>query len=212
MVRVVIADDHPLFTFGVKQWLTACGNVEVLGEAADFAEIREMLQTMEIDILITDLVMPSKRGPDGLAMLSAIRARWPQMKVIVLTTLENIGILASVRDFGVNGILNKCDDICELPAAVGAVSRGGYYFGQAVARRMAQMGPVTKPRNIQAKLSPRELEVVRLYAGGMTMNEIARHLCRAANTISTQKCNAMRKLGISNDADLFHYAMEHGIR
>ncbi|SDC89661.1 two component transcriptional regulator, LuxR family [Cupriavidus sp. YR651] len=211
-IRVILADDHPLIIFGVKQTLATMMGVEVVAEASNSRQLMEKLETVPTDVLITDFSMPMENSPDGLVMLNAIRVKQPGVKVLVLTMLENPGLLVSMRDSGVRGILNKRDDISELPAAVLAAYQGRTFFGTAVRREIEQAESGVVSSNPERSLSPRELEVVRLYVNGMTMTEVARHLHRSVNTVSTQKGSAMRKLGLSSDAALFDYAVEHGMR
>ncbi|SDC97650.1 two component transcriptional regulator, LuxR family [Cupriavidus sp. YR651] len=211
-VQVILADDHPLIIFGVKQTLVGTKGVEVVAEASTPRQLMEKLVTVPCDVLITDFSMPADDGPDGLVMLNAIRIKYPGVRVIVLTMLENPGLLVSMRDAGVRGILNKRDDIPELPVALVATHQGRTYFGSSVRREIARVESGAIARSLERTLSPRELEVVRLYVNGMTMTEVARHLHRSVNTVSTQKGSAMRKLGLTSDAELFDYAVEHGMR
>lgn len=211
-IRLIVADDHPLIIFAVKQLFAATAGVEVVAEASNPTELNEKLRTVGCDVLITDFAMPSDRDPDGLLMLDALRMKHPSVKVIVLTMLGNAGLFASILNRGVSGLLSKRDDIRELPAAVQVVFRGGCHVGRRVKCEMALQLNNGSGRTDHRPLSPKELEVVRHFMSGMTINQIAEHLHRAPNTVSTQKRSAMVKLCLATDLELFDYALKHGMR
>ncbi len=211
-IRVMLADDHPLIILGVRHTLSTELGISVVAEAAEPKGLMERLQTVGCDVLVTDFSMPSRHAPDGLVMLNAIRTKYPQVRVVVLTMLENPGILLSMCNAGVLSILNKRDDLSELPTAILAAYQGRKHLGTSVQREIAKCDVSQASQKGVIALSPREIEVVRLYVGGMTTTEIARYLNRSINTVSTQKHSAMRKLGLNNDSDLFGYALEHGLK
>ena len=211
-IRVMLADDHPLIVFAVRE--TLCRNLgfTVVAEATNPQALMENLAKVDCDVLVTDFSMPFPAAPDGLVMLNAIRSRFPAVRVVVLTMLENPGLMTSMRKAGALGILNKRDDMRELAAAVVAAFQRRAHLGSSVQREIAKL-EIAAPIDSAIKiLSPREMEVVRLYVGGMTTSEVARYLHRSINTVSTQKHSAMRKLGVKNDSELFNYALEHGLR
>ncbi|CAG9168873.1 Transcriptional regulatory protein RcsB [Cupriavidus laharis] len=211
-IRVILADDHPLIIFGVRQTLAAATGIRVVADAPNPRALTELLRNVPCDVLVTDFSMPCADAPDGLAMLTAIRSRFPQVRVVVLTMLENPGLMASMQDVGVLGIVNKRDDLSELPAVIAAAYRRGKLLGTSVREEMKRWEHQMSRKHACRNLSPREMEVVRMYVNGMTTTEMARYLHRSVNTVSTQKTNAMRKLGVSNDAELFDYALEHGLK
>lgn len=141
--------------------------------------------------------------PDGLAMINAIRRRYPLLPVIVLSMTTNMSILRSALSAGVLGLVDKSSSLGELPAAIQAVSRQDSYISTGLRDKASEL-----PRSDASappKLSPRELEVLRLLASGMSVTEIATQLHRSITTISRQKGNAMRKLGVVNDAEMFSF-------
>ena len=100
----------------------------------------------------------------------------------------------------------------ELSNAIVAAFQGREHFSASVKHQISKLAMPDTRDSIISRLSPREIEVVRLYAGGMSTSGIARHLSRSVNTVSTQKHSAMRKLGVKNDSELFNYAWEHGFK
>lgn len=211
-IRVILADDHPLIIFGVRQTLAAAAGIRVVADASNPRGLIELLRNVPCDVLVTDFSMPCGDSPDGLAMLTTLRARFPHVRVVVLTMLENPGLMVSMQDVGVLGIVNKRDDLSELPAVIAAAFRRRRMVSTSVGEDIRRWEHQMSQRHSSRSLSPRETEVVRMYVNGMTTTEVARYLHRSVNTVSTQKTNAMRKLGLSNDAELFGYAQEHGLK
>ncbi|RAS03502.1 LuxR family two component transcriptional regulator [Cupriavidus alkaliphilus] len=211
-IRVVLADDHPLIIVGVRQKLADAGDIAVVADADNSRVLMDILRTTHCDVLVTDFSMPCENAPDGLAMLNAIRIKFPALRVVVLTMLENAGLVASMQAAGVLGVVNKRDDLSELPAVIRAAYQGRTGLGTSLRAEMENWASRISPDSTARNLSPRELEVVRLCVSGMTTTEVARHLHRSANTVSTQKHSAMRKLGVTNDAELFDYAQAHGLK
>ncbi|WP_236054391.1 response regulator transcription factor [Pseudomonas arcuscaelestis] len=211
-IRVILADDHPAIILGVRHALNAVAGISVVAEAPDPKILMEKLGAVACDVLVTDFSMPCDNTPDGLVMLNSIRRKFPAIRVVVLTMLENPALLSSMSHAGALAILNKRYELSVLPEAiVAAFQRRPYRVASS------QLNPsrpaVEAPDELfEHALSSRELEVVRLYVGGMTLTEVALHLNRSIKTISTQKQSAMRKLGLSNDPELYDYAMKQGLR
>ncbi|CAG2156858.1 response regulator transcription factor [Cupriavidus numazuensis] len=211
IIRVMLADDHPLILVGARHVLSTELGFTIVGEAQSADSLMDMLETTSCDVLVTDFSMPSERNADGLAMLGAIRRRFSQVRIVVLTMLDNAALLQSMRDAGALGVLNKRGDMAELPSAIVTAFQGRPFLGKSVQREMEALGinrPATTPAQV---LSPREIEVVRLYAGGMSVSAVAQHLHRSIKTISTHKHSAMEKLGIRSDAELYQYAVQNGL-
>jgi len=211
-IRVTLADDHPLIILAGRHILRDDPDVVIVGEARDPKSLFDCLQRTPCDVLVTDFSMPKAPRQDGLAMLKALRSQFPAVRVVVLTMLENSALFNDMRLAGALGVLNKRDDISELPVAVRAAYQGRPYLGEFV-RKGIEASEDAVPGNAEpAALTPKESEVIRLYVNGMTTSEVANHLHRSVTTVSTQKNSAMRKLGLSNDAELYDYALQHGLR
>ena len=147
-----------------------------------------------------------------MTLLAYLRRTYPELKIIVFTTIENPALAQEIAKLGVHAVLGKSHDTSHLISAVHAVYAGATYFRSASRAPEGALPNTSVNPGIQARnLSPREMEVVRLYVSGMSINEIAERLHRTEQTISSQKTRAMRKLGIDRDADLFRFAYETGI-
>ncbi|MCY1281649.1 Transcriptional regulatory protein RcsB [compost metagenome] len=206
-IRVVVADDHPVVIFGVRQILKSSRHISVVAEASDPKMLMEQLESASCDVLITDFSMPGSI-PDGLVMLRNIRSAYPKLRVIVLTMLENPGLQLSMLKAGALTVLNKRNELSKLPQVITAAYEGRYSRSNRAAEPLGGDGAGSE---VATLVTPRELEVVRLYVNGMTMTDIAQHLNRSIKTVSTQKISAIRKLGLGGEAELFAYASKHGL-
>lgn len=209
-LRIILADDHPIVRSGVRTLLESHAQATVVADVGSPAELIEAIHAHPCDIVLTDFSMPGGQVADGLHMLGLIHRRWPALPVIVLTMVNNAGVLNSILATGVRGLLGKSDALTELTLAVQAVSHGRDYLSAGIRKAL----DVTRPGNqlpAQPILSKRETEVLRLFASGFTVSEIASQLNRSVKTISRQKMDAMAKLGLKSDLDVYAYAREHGI-
>ena len=208
-MRVILADDHPIVRSGVRSLLERETTARVVAEAATADELHRALDAGNCDILITDFNMPGGRMSDGLSLLGQLQRNRTGLPVIVLTIVSNPGVLRSILATGVRGLINKTEALAELPQAVQAVAAGKVYIGAAMERILQQSAAEQSPD--QVELSMREAEVFRLFASGLTVSQIAKQLNRSVKTVSRQKVDAMAKLGIETDIDLYTYAREHGL-
>jgi two-component system capsular synthesis response regulator RcsB len=211
-MQIIIADDHPVVLMGVRALFNGQGgSFEIAGEALSGSALLSLLSTVPCDLLITDFSMPDTMGSsDGLPLLKRVRRDYPALPVIVLTMVRNQALIASMFRAGVNGVVDKTSLVKELVLAVAAVTSGRRYLSDELraAKRSSSTGMV---RSVStgaggAHVSPREIEVIRLYATGLSVTQIAEKLQRSVKTISQQKNDAMRKLGITRNTDLYEYA------
>lgn len=211
-MRIILADDHPIFLIGLRAVLERDERVSIVGEANSPQSLMSLLQHCACDVLVTDFMMPAEPRADGLRLIEQLRRHYPALPVVVVTMLNNVGLFHSILELGVMGLLSKASLAEELPQAIRQVRRQQPYVAQAIRQALSLAGQVGPDRLCsQEQLSPRELEVIRLLAAGMTVGEIAAHLNRSKQTVSTQKVSAMRKLGLASDAALFIYVQEHGL-
>ncbi|MFM4703415.1 response regulator [Aeromonas bivalvium] len=208
--NIILADDHPLILAGIRSLITqAKMSCEIVAEAHQVSELLKALQQHDCDLLITDFSMPGDERRDGLAMIQQLRRDYPELPIIVLTQIHNAGILQSLIQAGVNGIILKKAVLHELTDAIRQIKTGQHYIGGSVNAVLAEAGLLHRPPAVQ--LTPRESEVVRLLASGMSVTQVAEYLKRSVKTISTQKKSAMLRLGLQSDSALFHYAKEMGL-
>ncbi|MDI9239810.1 response regulator transcription factor [Lysobacter sp. LF1] len=207
--RIVLADDHPIVSRGVRMLLEQASGLRVVAEVASPDELMTVLAATPCDLLVTDFNMPGEQA-DGLNLLQLLGRRWPELPVVVLTQLGNPGTLGNIsRLSNVRGVVSKADAVKELHVAINAAVANRNYVSASVKRQLDLSG--ADASDATAALSKREAEVMRLFASGHTVSEIARQLNRSVKTVSSQKVEAMRKLGVTSDLELYSYAREHGL-
>jgi len=208
-VRVIIADDHPVVLIGLKTSLRDYGNgLHVVGEARHGQELLQLLATTPGDLLITDFSMPADaEGYDGLSLLQRVREAHPALPILVLTMLRNPALVQNMIGLGVRGVVDKMAMAKELMLAIDMIRAGRSYLSERMRRQIEGM----YPSGGEPVVSRREAEVIRFLAQGLTVSEIARRLERSVKTISQQKRDAMRKLGLDGDKQLFDYARSNGL-
>ncbi|WP_421566934.1 response regulator [Stenotrophomonas sp. PD6] len=202
-LRIIIADDHTLIRLGTRRVIELCGVGTIVAEASSAEELLNVLKEHPCDVLVTDLAMPDGQQADGLSMITVVRRRHPDLPILLLTAATNLGLLRAARSVGVLGLLDKGSTTSELSTAIQTVYRGLPYIGSGIKDRFASSSGATETGLLNRIPSPREMEVLRLLASGLTVTEIAAKLHRSITTISRQKSNAKRKLGIGNEVELF---------
>ncbi|XQW89659.1 response regulator [Aeromonas veronii] len=208
--KIILADDHPLIVTGIRSLIEQITpHCEVVAEAYQVSDLLNLLQQHHCDLLITDFSMPGDTRSDGMVMIQQLRRDYPTLPIIVLTQIQNSGILQSLIQSGVNGLILKKSVINELADAIRQILLGHRYIGPAVKMLLANAG-LAHHDNINP-LTAKESEVVRLLASGMSVTQVADYLHRSVKTISTQKKSAMMRLGISSDSALFDYAKSSGL-
>ncbi|KVH56133.1 LuxR family transcriptional regulator [Burkholderia sp. MSMB1072] len=207
-IRIVIADDHPAIVIGARYELSATNTISVVATAHDSTELMEALAKHPCDVLVSDYAMPGSDHGDGLALFTAIFKRHPGLKIVVMTMMENTVALRALIDLGIACIVSKSDLPNHLTMAIHAAYTSGRYLSPSMDRILRHAGSLSGKA---PALSVREVEVIRLFASGLSVNEIAEKLSRSKKTISTQKSSAMQKLGIERDVDLVRYAIACGL-
>ncbi|WP_421290814.1 response regulator [Aeromonas veronii] len=208
--KIILADDHPLILTGIRSLIDQITpKCEVIAEAYQVSDLLNLLQQHHCDLLITDFSMPGDTRSDGMVMIQQLRRDYPNLPIIVLTQIQNSAILQSLIQVGVKGLILKKSVINELADAIRQILLGHRYIGPTVRMLLASAGISGQGNN--NPLTPKESEVVRLLASGMSVTQVADYLHRSVKTISTQKKSAMTRLGISSDSALFDYAKSSGL-
>ncbi|WP_211461319.1 response regulator [Collimonas silvisoli] len=201
---IVLADDHPVFTAGVRNYLDHLPNCHVVASVASSDALVRCLESTHCDLVITEFSMPMVRVSDGLHLLSYIRRHHPQTWLVVLTMNAFPVVLYQIVNSGVNGLLHKSDEMPEIGKSIRHLGNNSPlpYMGPSF-RALLRNGIDGKAKS--GSPSPRETEVLRLYAAGNSLRDIAERLNKSVKTVSLQKASAMRKLGLDNDIELGRY-------
>jgi DNA-binding NarL/FixJ family response regulator len=195
VIRLLIADDHPVVRDGLTGMFSAEPEFEVVGEAGDGAEAVRLAGLLQPDVILMDLRMP---GMDGATAIGELARRGSTARVLVLTTYDTDSHVVSAVEAGATGYLLKDAPRAELLRAVQAAARGEAVLAPAVASRL--MGKVRAPEPGPGLLSQRELEVLALVAGGNTNKQVAARLFISEATVKTHLLHIYAKLGVSDRA------------
>jgi DNA-binding NarL/FixJ family response regulator len=191
-IRVALADDQELVREGLRALLERLG-VEVVLLAADGAELLERLSATPADVIVSDIRMP---GLDGISMVRELRRQGDRTPVVMLTTFEDSDMLLAAVEAGAQGFLLKGASADDLIAAIDRARRGEQWLSPVAMRPIhPRVAPATQAKAGQIDLSARELEILRLLAGGYSNKEIARSLNLAEGTVKNYVSDILAKLG-----------------
>jgi DNA-binding NarL/FixJ family response regulator len=208
MIRVGIADDHAIVRDGLRHFLSEQVDLRVTGEASNGREALDLARGGEVDVLLLDISMPDQSGVDALA---AIKARFPDLAVLVLSGFPETHYATTLLRQGASGYLNKECDPEEIATAIRTVYRGRRYISPAVAELLADgLGGDTE-KQPHEQLSERELQVFLRLARGETIGNMAKAMFLSVKTVSTYRTRVMEKLKLSSNSELTYYALKNGL-
>lgn len=209
MIRVLIADDHPVVRQGLKHFLMEQPDMSVCGEAANGSDLLRCLHGGTLaDVLLLDLSMP---GLSGLELLRELRRLRPRLPILVLSVYPEEQLGVRVLRAGAAGYLTKGSAPDELVQAIRRVVGGGTVISTALAELLAaslRSSPALRPHEA---LSDREYQVLRMMGEGAAVSEIAERLELSVKTISTYRARILEKLGLTSTAQLMCYALREGL-
>ncbi|MFM1655387.1 response regulator [Brevibacillus sp. B_LB10_24] len=206
-INMMLVDDHALFRSGLKLLLQKRPAYKVIAEAANGIEALRIYETAKPDLLILDISLP---GLDGIQVLTEIRQRNEQAKVIVLTMHEDEDYLTKVIQAGASGYVPKAAVDEELYTAIDAVMDGHLYLRpQEISTVFKKMQTSGDHMNPYVVLSPREREVLQFLVRGFSLSETARELHVSIKTVDTHKTRILNKLNLRKKSELVEYAMRY---
>jgi two-component system invasion response regulator UvrY len=205
MIRILIADDHPVVRQGLKQTIAEIPGPVTVDEATDGMEALNKARMGNYDVVILDISMPGKNGID---VLEQIKYERPNLPVLMLTMYPEEQLAVRALKIGASGYLTKASAPDELVSAIQKVLTGGKYVSSSLAEHLASLLQQTE-RQPHETLSNREYQVLRLIASGKTTAEIAKELLLSVKTISTYHSRILEKMGMKNNAELIHYAINN---
>ena len=208
--RIILADDHVMFRQGMKRIIDETKGLAVVGEANDGFELLELLKKLEADMVLLDISMPNIRGIEATR---EIKSLYPHVKVLILTMHRKKEYLYHAIAAGAEGYLLKEDSDVELFSAVKTVRKGGFYVTRLLAGELAQDISHMYKGNRELPSDPlttREREILKLIAEGKSNKEIAKLLFISMRTVENHRASIMRKLNLSNTAEIVKYAILKG--
>jgi len=201
LIRVLIADDHKIVRDGLKRILSAHGEVDVTGEAADGDQALALVRAHEYDLAMVDMSMP---GLSGIDLIKRLKIEKPKLRILVLSMHGERQYAARALKAGASGYLNKDSAAELLVGAIRKIAAGGVHIGDAAAASL-----ITADKAPHEALSDREFEVLRLLVEGLGPTDIGDKLHLSVKTVSTHKTRILEKLNVSSTAALVRYALDH---
>jgi two-component system, NarL family, invasion response regulator UvrY len=210
VIRIFIADDHPIVRQGLRRIVAADPGLVVAGEAGDAEELLTALDRTATDLVLLDVSMP---GGPFLDTLQRLRAKHPTVRVLVLSVHPEDQWAVRALRAGASGYLTKDHSPDQLLEAIRRVYRGGKYVSPTLAEHLAKQldGAGGGQRAPHELLSDREFEVMRRLGSGLTVSQIATELEISAKTVSTYRTRILEKMSVTTNAELVRYAARHGL-
>jgi DNA-binding NarL/FixJ family response regulator len=208
MIKVLIADDHPIVRQGLRQILSGIPDMEVVGEAINAQETLDQVRAGGWDVLVLDITMPDRSGFD---ILKELKHEQPDLPVLVLTIHGEEQLAVRVLRAGASGYLTKENAPAELVKAIRKVVGGRKYISSSLAETLAAGLDASSDRPRHKALSDREFQVMQMMAGGKTLAEIAETLSLSAKTVSTYRTRLLEKMNLTTNAEIIRYAIENGL-
>jgi DNA-binding NarL/FixJ family response regulator len=208
MIRVVIADDHPLVRAGLRQVLADEPEIEVVGEAADGDETVAVLRATEPDVVLLDITMPGAPFP---GLLRLLRSAFPRVEVLIVTMHGEDQFAVRALKEGAAGYLTKQQPPQEVINSIKQIAGGGRYLTAAVAERAAAALDGNAQRLPHERVSRREYEVLCMIGLGKSVKQIATELGVSPKTVSTHRARLLRKMRLKTSAELIRYVLQYGL-
>lgn len=208
MIRLLIADDHALVREGLKRLLALAPDISVAAEAENGGQVLDFVRDNSLDLVLLDMSMS---GLSGVDVIAHIRSHAPRLPILVLSMHNEPQVAKRALKAGASGYLTKDSDPETLLAAIRRVAGGGRFVDADLAEQMVFEAALPAPQLPHEQLSDREFHILRLLAGGKTVNEIAEALSISNKTVSTHKTRLMQKMQFSSNSDLVKYAVSHDL-
>lgn len=211
MIKIIIADDHQLFIDGIKSLVKSMKKMEIIAEVSNGKQLLEVLESKSCDIILMDINMPEM---DGVEATKQVKAKYPSIKILMLTMFSNREYIEKLLRAGADGYLLKNTGKEELQEAIDNIINGESYFSKEVTERIMeglQKKKIAEKNTYIVELTEREIEVLKLIVQEFTTAEIAEKLFISPHTVETHRKNLISKLNVRNIAGLVKYAMQNGL-
>jgi DNA-binding NarL/FixJ family response regulator len=208
MIKVVLCDDHAVVRRGIRDTISEAVDIQVVGEAGSYPELREQLRKTPCDVLVLDLNMP---GRGGLEVLAALREEGSTVKALVVSMYPEDQYAIRCLRAGARGYLNKAGEPAEMIAAIRTVQQGRKYVTPEVAQMLVDNLSAPENEELHASLSEREMQTMQKIASGRKLSEIADELMLSPKTVSVYRARVLDKLHLTNNAELTVYAIRNNL-
>jgi two-component system invasion response regulator UvrY len=208
LIRLVIADDHELIREGVKKIVRPCPDLKLAGEAADLKQAIALIAQVHPDVVVLDITLPDYDGLDGLAEL---RRHFPALRVVMLSMHPEERYAMAALRAGAYGYVSKATASTELVEAVRHAAEGTPWIGPRMAELLARETGRPQAPPVHHLLTPREAEIVALIGAGLQVKQVAAELGISISSVNTYRTRIFRKTGLSSNAALIRYALQHGL-
>ena len=198
MHTIILADIHPVVISGMRGYVDRCPDLSVAAVASSSDQLLARLRDTKCTVVIMDISMSMQNLADGFTLLSYVKRHYSKIHLIVFTFNMMPAVLYQIIKSGADGVLHMNDDVSEIRHAIDCAARNSRYISYSV-REILRSGPVGRMP------TRREAEVLRMYAEGYSIQQIAVRLCKSIKTIALQKTSAMKKMGLRNDVELGRY-------
>jgi two-component system, NarL family, invasion response regulator UvrY len=206
MIRVLVADDHPIVREGLKQILSDTDDIIIVGEADSGQAVLNFTARHHYDVVLLDISMP---GRDGLEVLRELKQQKPKLPVLILSMYPEEHYAVRVLRGGASGYLTKSSAPDELISAIRKVASGRKYISATLAERLTYELDRDTDKPIHEILSDREYQVMHMIATGKSVKEIAEELELSVKTVSTYRARILTKLNMKNNAEIVLYAVQN---
>ena len=203
MIKVCLADNHPVVHYGVKSYFKDHDDISIVANVGNFLMVRDVLLTKEVDVLILDLEL---EGLSSIFEVKSILKNFPKTKIIIYSDLSEQIYAPNAIKAGVSGFISKKEKLETLGQAIIKVHQGKIILNETVKKNLALIAKQNKSERLYRKLSNREVEVLRYLSDGKKKNEISKILNLNEKTISTYKLRLLQKLNVTNLVDLVNKA------
>jgi DNA-binding NarL/FixJ family response regulator len=208
MIKVLIADDHPVVRRGLRQILAETDDIHVGGEAGSAEDVVRAVRDERWDVVVLDISLP---GKTGIELIGDVRRERPETRVLILTVHPAEQYAVRAIKGGASGFLNKESAPEKLTTAIRKIAGGGRYISAELAETLASVLAGESNGPPHERLSDREFEIMKLLASGKTVSEVAQGLCLSVKTVSTHRTRLLRKMNMKTNAELTSYAVRQGL-
>ena len=212
MIKVFLCDDHALIRRGIRDTLSDQPDIEVVGEAGDYGELRALMREKTADVLVLDINLP---GRSGLDVLHALKDEGPSgspaMRVLVVSMYPEDQYAIRALRAGAFGYVNKGGDPALIVNAVRTVAQGRKYVTPEIAQMLVESLTSPASENAHDKLSDREMQTLVMIASGKRLSDIAEELTLSPKTVSVYRARVLEKLGLANNSEMTVYAIRSGL-